>query len=261
MAAGLIVTRTTGDETDRHLGDSIRKQVLAKPRVLLVAGGIAFLMALVPGFPSVVFIVAGATLALTGAMLTPALRERVLGAVGQGGRDDRLAREAGPVVARSAEVVPQPMVMLLLEVFGPQARQLDPADLGHRLDAVLRDFNLRLGVALPQVALHFDPSAPRSSWRLLAFEVPIARGEQVRDVGADMITPVAQALRRQCALFVGAQEVSSMFARAGEELPDLVKEAQRLVPVPRFAEVFPGWCFHFDYPFRQKQISAFRSLF
>jgi type III secretion protein V len=238
MAAGLIVTRTTGDETDRHLGDSIRKQVLAKPRVLLVSGGIAFLMALVPGFPSVVFIAAGATLALTGAMLTPALRERVLGAVGQGGRDDRLARESGPVVVRSAEVVPQPMVMLLLEVFGPQARQLDPADLGHRLDSVLRDFNLRLGVALPQVALHFDPSAPRSSWRLLAFEVPIARGEQVRDVGADMITPVAQALRRQCALFVGSQEVSSMFSRAAEELPDLVKEAQRLVPVPRFAEVF-----------------------
>ena len=29
-----------------------------------------------------------------------------------------------------------------------------------------------------------------------------------------------------------------MFARAGEDIPDLVKEAQRLVPVPRFAEVF-----------------------
>ena len=50
MAAGLIVTRTS-DEDDKHLGDSIRKQIAAKPRVLLVAGGICVLMALVPGFP------------------------------------------------------------------------------------------------------------------------------------------------------------------------------------------------------------------
>ena len=35
MAAGLIVTRTS-DEDDKHLGDSIRKQITAKPRVLLV---------------------------------------------------------------------------------------------------------------------------------------------------------------------------------------------------------------------------------
>src|SRR6185295_6825397 len=35
MAAGLIVTRTS-DEEDKHLGDSIRKQMMAKPRVLQV---------------------------------------------------------------------------------------------------------------------------------------------------------------------------------------------------------------------------------
>src|SRR5258705_1735148 len=55
MAAGLIVTRTS-DEDDRHLGDAIRKQITAKPRVLLVAGGICLLMAGVPGFPALVFV-------------------------------------------------------------------------------------------------------------------------------------------------------------------------------------------------------------
>src|SRR5207344_2045122 len=55
MAAGLIVTRTS-DEEDKHLGDSIRKQVMAKPRVLMVAGGICVLMAFVPGFPVTVFL-------------------------------------------------------------------------------------------------------------------------------------------------------------------------------------------------------------
>ena len=56
MAAGLIVTRTS-DEDDKHLGDSIRKQITAKPRVLLVGGGICVLMALVPGFPVATFFV------------------------------------------------------------------------------------------------------------------------------------------------------------------------------------------------------------
>ncbi|MEI8302337.1 MAG: flagellar biosynthesis protein FlhA [Burkholderiales bacterium] len=239
MSAGLIVTRTNGDETDRHLGDSIRKQVMAKPRVLMVAGGISLLMALVPGFPAVVFVVAGLTLLLTGAMLTPELRDRLQRYLRPASQWRKQTEEADAVVvARSAEVVPQPMVMLLLEISGPQARQVDPPDLARRLDAVLRDFNLRLGVALPRVSLHFDPSLPRSSWRLLAFEVPIASGETAPDGVQGIVADCAQALRRQCSLFVGAQEVSQLFTRAAEDLPDLVKDAQRMVPVSRFAEVF-----------------------
>jgi type III secretion protein V len=238
MSAGLIVTRTSGDDSDRDLGDSIRKQLVAKPRVLLVAGAISLLMAVVPGFPSVVFVILGVTLALTGAMLTPALRERLQAfarpAQAWGGQPDRSDEV---VVMRSAEVVVQPMVMVLLEVSGPQARRLDPADLALRLDQVLRDFNLRLGVTLPRVSLHFNPSLPRSSWRLLAFEVPIAQGEEMAEGAQSIADAAAYALRRHCALFVGSQEVATMFTRAGEELPDLVREAQRIVPVARLAEV------------------------
>ena len=76
MSAGLLVTRTTDDEHDKHLGDAIGRQLTAKPRVLLVAGGLCLLFAMVPGFPVVVFVLLGVALFTSGAMLTPALRAR-----------------------------------------------------------------------------------------------------------------------------------------------------------------------------------------
>ena len=77
MAAGLIVTRTNDDEHDKHLGDAIRKQIAAKPRVLLVAGGLCVLMGLVPGFPTPVFLLLAVVAAAAGVLLTPAWRERL----------------------------------------------------------------------------------------------------------------------------------------------------------------------------------------
>src|SRR5690606_34719589 len=64
MAAGLVVTRTTGEVDGRHLGDAISRQVGAQPRVALITGLLALLMTLVPGFPWPVFLVLG--LALVG---------------------------------------------------------------------------------------------------------------------------------------------------------------------------------------------------
>jgi type III secretion protein V len=91
---------------------------------------------------------------------------------------------------------------------------------------------------LPRVALHFDPNQPRSAWRLLAFEVPIAQGEPDA-LGAEPIVEASfQALRRHASLFVGTQEVAALLARATEPWPDLVRDAQQTVSLSRLAEVF-----------------------
>src|SRR5690606_29295269 len=62
IAAGLVVTRTTGEEDDRHLGEAIGRQVSGQPRVVLITGLLALLMTLVPGFPKLVFLVLGVAL-------------------------------------------------------------------------------------------------------------------------------------------------------------------------------------------------------
>ena len=55
MAAGLLVTRTTDEETERELGPAIARQIVGKPHVLIIAGTLALAMGLIPGFPFFVF--------------------------------------------------------------------------------------------------------------------------------------------------------------------------------------------------------------
>src|SRR3569833_1131792 len=62
IAAGLIVTRTAGEDREGHLGASISRDVGNYPRVLMTGGVLAFLLALVPGFPWAVVIVIGIAL-------------------------------------------------------------------------------------------------------------------------------------------------------------------------------------------------------
>ncbi|MEL7130531.1 MAG: flagellar biosynthesis protein FlhA, partial [Pseudomonadota bacterium] len=78
IAAGLIVTRTAGEE-DRHLGEAIADEISARPRVLFVAGGLCFGAALIPGFPWAVFIGLGVGLITCAVLISPDLRQRAIG--------------------------------------------------------------------------------------------------------------------------------------------------------------------------------------
>ncbi|HET9644245.1 MAG TPA: flagellar biosynthesis protein FlhA, partial [Burkholderiaceae bacterium] len=116
MAAGLMVTRTTDEGKDRHLGDAIGRQITAKPRVLLVAASLCVLLATVPGFPWAVFLVLGAVLAAVGALMLPAVNARWR-------RFSRPAREAvlrrkdqPPVLLSTALPSQRPTLPLLLEL-------------------------------------------------------------------------------------------------------------------------------------------------
>ena len=248
MAAGLIVTRATGDDRDRHLGDAIARQLAAKPRVLIVAGGLCLLFALVPGFPTWVFAVLGLLIGATGVLLLPPMRARWQ-------RFSRPARETvlrrkdrAPEELLTALPAPRPTLPLVLEL-PPSALQGDtPAALLAALEGVLDRINLELGLPLPRISIHALPQA--SGWRLLAFEVPIASGA----IPANLVlqaAPHAQrnpmcdalalatlaALRRNLMLFFGTQEASSYLGRAANDMPDVVKEVLRALPLQRVAEI------------------------
>ncbi len=238
MSAGLIVTRATDAEQDKHLGDSIQKQLTANPRVLLVAGGLCFLLATVPGFPIAVFIVIGLVLIVFGAMLSPILRARI----------DRFSAPAFAAVmepreASMSQVVatvqsePRPAVPLLLQLprHGVHG-ETEPA-LTQGLEDVLDDFQVNLGAPLPNISIHWHGDG-RDGWQLLAFEVPIAQGDTLTGKPADAIPEaVRQALRRNAALFIGIQETSALLTRASGEYPEVVKEVLRVVPTQRIADI------------------------
>ncbi len=243
MAAGLIVTRATDEDRDRHLGDAIGRQVGAKPRVLLVSGGVCLLLALVPGFPVGVFIVLALLLAGMGAWMTPALRERGVRMARPAMHTMRAPEPSAPVLATQPAGV-QPTVPLLLEVPRAALTASQAAELVQALQAMLERVQLQMGLLLPRVAVHTlagdDLLEDRAdaSWRLLAFEVPIAEGKLPQDnLPQDLAMACWQALRRHATLFLGTQETGAMLTRAGIDYPDVVKEVLRALPLARVAEI------------------------
>lgn len=245
MSAGLLVTRTTDDEHDKHLGDAIGRQLTAKPRVLLVAGGLCLLFAMVPGFPAVVFVLLGVVLFTSGAMLTPTLRARwerfaqpKVAAV------RRRAAEA-PALMSTDAAPPRPTVPLLLELPAGRLSADASRELLHGLEGVLDHFQLYLGLRLPRIDVHavqLDESEQEdedaTGWRLLAHEVPVAQGALPSENTAQALADaVRESLRRHTALFLGTQEANHLLTRASVDLPDVVKETLRALPLARVAEI------------------------
>ena len=240
MSAGLLVTRTTDDEHDKHLGDAIGRQLTAKPRVLLMGGGLCVLFSAVPGFPTVVFMVLGLAFFAAGFMLTPSLRARweklaqpTLSAV--------MRRSPTAPVLMSAEAVQvRPTVPLLLEVPVGRLDAQESHSLLAGLEGVLDHFQLNLGMRLPRIDVHAmrpDEDKP-AVWRLLAYEVPIAEGElQQEDTVPSLVNEVRESLRRHVNLFMGTQEANLLLTRAAIDLPDVVKETLRALPLARVAEI------------------------
>lgn len=259
MSAGLLVTRTTDDEHDKHLGDAIGRQLTAKPRVLLVAGGLSFLFAAVPGFPAVVFGLLGLVFFGAGAMLTPAWRERWERWIGPKLVAVRRKPAHAPELMFTDAIPVRPNVPLLLELPAGHLRGEDSRDLLHGLEGVLDHFQLHLGLRLPRIDVHMvpappaqapapavpgssalalEPAAPAPAWRLMVHEVPVAQGDMVADgVAAALATAVREALRRNAALFLGTQETNLLLTRASADLPDVVKETLRALPLARVAEI------------------------
>lgn len=233
MSAGLIVTRATDNQSDRHLGDSIQKQFAAIPRVMIVAGGICFMMSLVPGFPSLVFIALALVLGISGGLLVPALRQRLQrinsptfnrvldGKVKQ-------HRAVSPVKSMPVEA----SAPLLLELPGSAAAEGADTLLQSAVVESMARLQLHSGVPMPEVKIHFYPERT-NGWELLAYEVPIHTEVEVnQEQLVNEVIPVMEAaLKQHATLFLGIQETSQLLQLASTDYPDIVKETLRVIPV------------------------------
>lgn len=237
MAAGLIVTRTA-DEDERHLGDAIRRQLGAKPRVLVVGGAVCALFAIVPGFPAPVFLLLAALMLAGGLLLMPAWQRRL---ERLRGKTLPAQRDLPPAIQEAPAAQLPPALPLLLLLPAPALRGDDGRALGEALGRMVADFQLHLGVPLPRIALHGRDATFGDGWELMVYETPIATGAMPAARGGPSAPLLAEAmrqtLRRHAPLFVGIQETTAMLTQASAELPDVVKEVLRALPIQRVAEV------------------------
>ncbi|WP_202905347.1 type III secretion system export apparatus subunit SctV [Luteimonas abyssi] len=268
IAAGLVVTRTTGEIEDRHLGDAITRQVSGQPRVLLITGCLAMLMTLIPGFPWPVFLVLGLSLLAMSAWRYRYDFEhlRKLFRVS----DEELV--ASQVREESEELAPPPP--LQLEVATSLADRFGQEALRSRIAEITQHQREEYGVPVPAPKLRVNHALDEGEYRLSAYGARLASGrvrtdarlrpaapgadasarlpgffpalagewtseadEQAREPLDVLADHARGALQRRLGGFLGIQETSNLFGRMQRDYPDLVKEMLRVVAPQRVAEV------------------------
>jgi type III secretion protein V len=240
IAAGLIVTRTAGEDTDEHLGASIAREIRRHPRVVMTGGVLAFLLALVPGFPWPVFLAFGVV--MTGAALwarrkSSAVVRSLLTRVG-------LSPPTVPVRplthnGRDLEPLPELVLELAPELMSAHGAERLSAVAIRAVDLVREEF----GAPIANPVLRVDRELNGNGFRLTSFGVGIGEGDLAAglDPAADLDSRLTQALgralRRQLAQFAGIQETSNLLTRWSRDYPDLVKEMLRAAAPQRVSEV------------------------
>ncbi len=233
MAAGLVVTRSGGEGRDRHLGESIGRQITAQPRALLATGVVALLLALVPGFPMAVFI-AIAVVAFLLARYSAAAKKDA-----QSEKYDELEGTSGGARADKTALLAQP---LTVELRAPPSKALDVATIRAAVAEAVAAAGTELGIRFPDASVvlvnesNRQPNGP--AWRIVIFDAPVASAKSVAGSDLDSLRhELTDVLRRHAERFFGVQEAADLLEAAAEQYPALVKEVARQMPPQKVAEV------------------------
>lgn len=176
ICAGMIVTRVQAGVEPSNVGKDIGAQVLAQPKALLIAAGIAAGMGVIPGMPTSTFLVLGAVTSVVGYALLRAVRpaRKRLPAERRTGMStvDEEAFPAGQ--GDAAEFAPT--LPLLVDMAGALRADFDAEDLTQEMSRIRRELYFDLGVPYPDIQLRFNNAVPGDVYTLLLFEVPVGQG-------------------------------------------------------------------------------------
>ncbi|OUS27690.1 EscV/YscV/HrcV family type III secretion system export apparatus protein [Gammaproteobacteria bacterium 45_16_T64] len=175
ITAGIIVTRVTTDESE-NLGTDISNQIASKPQALLIGGGILFAFALIPGFPTLTFIVLALMVTATGYGI---LR-----------KEKRARADVGanimPALAAAGQPAPKAQlseteeftitVPLLIEISSDCETSFDINELNDEILKIRRALYLDLGVPFPGIHLRFNSQLASGHYVIQLQETPIAEG-------------------------------------------------------------------------------------
>ncbi len=181
VTAGIIVTRVSSEMEDAHLGQDIFSQVMNHPKAIVIAAGLLWALAVVPGLPTLPFVAIGGLAGFVGYGL--------LRSAGGGGAEmsDEEAEEVEQVEqearqgAEQAKALIPAVTPLTVEV----GEQLSEAMAGEReewlretIPTMRESLFYDLGVKIPAIRLRTD-SRVVGPWdfQISIDEIPVDRGE------------------------------------------------------------------------------------
>ncbi|MBF0202235.1 MAG: type III secretion system export apparatus subunit SctV [Desulfamplus sp.] len=179
IGAGILITRTSDEDTE-HLGGQMGEQILDRPKALVMAGGLLFLMALIPGFPKPQIVAISTVLCGIGVVMMKAQNQPVLMDHGE-----ELQKTLAPAVkSRRKKQVKEkedfaPTVPLLLDVASDLGASLTFDALNNEIITLRRVLYYEMGVPFPGVTIRPTDNIPSFSYTLLLHEIPITTGTLV----------------------------------------------------------------------------------
>ncbi|MGI9232113.1 MAG: FHIPEP family type III secretion protein [Woeseiaceae bacterium] len=228
MAAGLVVTRTTSDD-DRHLGNTIGRQIVAQPRALLLTGAMALLLAMTPGFPALIFVAIALLLFLSSGVLA-------------GLQPGRNKEQNGPasVLPVSDNLTPVSIATpLLVELPAALCEELGFEGATACIERARRDVIGLYGVPLPSPEVRIVDEL--NDTRVQIFDTVAELASDGEQDGADRAEYLTKRIRsvlvKRARDFIGIQEVTQLLELATAQYPALVREVSRYVSNQQVAEV------------------------
>jgi type III secretion protein V len=228
VTAGIVTTRVSSDKKDANLGKEISEQLLKQPKALMIAGGVLFLMAWVPGFAPIPFIVLSAGIGSLGYIFyRSSQRAAAKAAAGIGAVDTDIPGHAlsGGTSEDYALTLP-----IVLET-GAAISQLIRKDrqgqtfIDQMIPKMRHALYQDLGVRFPGIHVRTDsPNLEPAEYAVHLNEVPIVRGKVI--LKHVLTNETEETLRRYNIPFVTSQNSLGMPALwVDEKYKDLLNKA------------------------------------
>lgn len=180
ISVGILITRT-GD-SDNSVGSQTGLQISTRSKALLMAGGLVFLFALVPGFPKSRLFTLAVLPGGFGYVLrhvdeipqAPDAKEEFFKSL-----TPTAHSKSHPGAARDEFA---PTVPIILDIPEGMGVSLDYVLFSVELVSLRRALYLGLDAPFPGISIRPNPSLPKLSYALSANEIPVSRGKLERDM-------------------------------------------------------------------------------
>jgi type III secretion protein V len=186
ITAGFIVTRVSSEENE-DLGSDIANQLVSEPKALFITAAILGLFAVVPGFPSVVFLALASLCAAAAFVVTRNRKQATLqqrskempsftpalapkGSTPSFPDDDK--EDGGPVEPVNFALT----VPLIVDIAASVRNSIRPEKLDREVARVRRALYFDLGVPFPGINLRLNDNLKEGEYRILVNEIPVASG-------------------------------------------------------------------------------------
>ena len=172
-STGILVSRAKGEG---GLGEEFGKQLGLQPKPLILAGGMLFFLAVIPGFPPFPLLVVGSVLLGGGYVLSKKAQAKK----GEPGAPQLEEGEAGAPASGQAGELPPPLDTLEMELgYGliPLVDESQDGDLLGRIRAIRQQLAMEYGIIVPALHVRDNLQLKPTEYRLLLRGNTIARAE------------------------------------------------------------------------------------